>query len=717
MEELNRFLDILKKYLMVIIIVPLLTIVITFFLVRHLPDSYVSQAQIATGIVDETKQYQEVSILNQAMLQGDQVNQEFSNLIATMSLKQLLDQVSYQLIIHDLTSAVPFKEQSKLVNTLNREAKVHTLEVFKNLYAKKQGLNLSDQDEKGLFNILASMKYDSGSLNEKLSIFRLNSSDFISIQYESENPELSAFVVNTLSTEFVNYYSVLVRTNKVQATNFLAALLKAKSDTLAKKMEVLRNYKIKNRVLNLDEQSKQLYSRIVAYENKKQEAIQDVSSYAGTLNEIDRKFSPGERRYLEASVSKINQHIINTKDELSALYDLYYKNDFEGKYKKSIDSVQNQLTAQINRSSDQYINSPLAAKQALVQQKIDIEIKLDISRYSINALENEINNLNAQFDKLVPREAEVQTYEMGIDIATKEYMDILNKYNQSSLDSDISVKLNVVQLGMPGLPQPSKKMLLVILSGIISAAFCLVVLFVMYLLDTRVISAVQLANKTQLPVIGSINELNISSIDLKDIWKHEALPNAVLELKNQLRSIRYEIENGSKGKILVINSITPDQGKTFTAMSLAFAWMMTNKKVLIIDGNFNNPTISSHTNSSLFVEDFLKSSASLQIDSSDIPIMILKNRGGDKSLIEIADYKHIGKRLELAKEIFDVIIIETASLNIINQSKEWVSFADHVVGVFKYGQNIDEQKQGYVKYLQNKGVFMGWIMNKIPTKD
>lgn len=714
MDELRKFVGILKRYLLVIIIVPLLTVIVTYFLVRNLPSNYASDAQIATGIVDETKQYQQLSILNQSVLQGQQITQEFSNLMSMMRLKRVLDQVSYTLILNDLTSSKPLKAKSKLFGTLDKYARTHAISVYKQLYDQKKPLDLSNNDQLGLNEVLKSMKYDSESLNGSLNIFRSGDSDFITIQATSESPDLSAAIVNSLSSEFITYYSGVVRTNKIKATNFLGSLLKEKGDSLANRMASLKNYKIKNRVLNLDEQSKQLYQSIVEYDNKKQEAIQNTSSYAGALNEIDRKFDPNERRYLEATLSKVNLDIIDTKQELSAMYDMYYGNDMDDKYKGSIDSLDRKLTSEIHKSSDQYITNPLATKQSLVTQKIDLEIKLDISRYSINALERKLNTLNSEFDRLVPKEAEVQTYEMGVDIATKEYLDVLTKYNQSSLESGIGVKLTVIQQALPGTIQPSKKMLLVILAAVVSTVFCLVIFFLIFLLDRSVISPQQLAVKSDSPVLGTISDLTVDVVDLKEIWTTEDLPPSVLELKNQLRSLRYEVENDSKGKVLIVNSLSGNEGKTFMTISLAFAWAMTSKKVLVVDGNFNSPKISSFSNSSGYVEDFLNGRSFLEVTSE--PITILKNKGGDVSLMEVATQKQIEHALNQARNLFDLIIIETASLNVVNQSKEWISFADNILAVFKHGKALTDSRKAHVAYLQKTGKFLGWVMNKIPAK-
>lgn len=714
MEEIKKFLVLLRKFRLVLVIVPITIIIITFFLVRNMPNSYISQAQIATGIVDETRQ----SSINPSTAQGQQANQEFSNLIAMMRLKRILDRVSYRIILHDLTSSVPFNSKIQSLPELNGLKRRRTITAFQNLLRNGRPLNLFEKQDKNLNELLQSQKYDSESLNSKLNIFRSGDSDFILIQFDSDNPNLSSFVVNTLSEEFITYYQSLVKNNQLKTTAYLENLLTRKSDTLAVRMADLRAYKIQNRVLNLGEQSKQLYTRIIEYDDKKQETIQNTASIAGALNEIDRKFQPDERQYIEATLSKLNSKIISNKEELSRLYDLYYKNDLDEGYKQSIDSLQSKLNESIARSSDEYLNNPLSTKAALVQEKLSLEIKLDLSRYSINSLERELSLLNKQFDELVPKEADVQSLEMKIDIATKEYLDILEKYNQSNLESGFNVNLNIVQQGMPGLPQPSKKMLLVILSGIIGFVFCLLFIFIAYLLDNSITSPKTLADKSGSPVLGSVNRLSNSSIELAALWSDERInvPPLLLEFKDQLRSVRFEIENDLKDKMLIITSLDGNEGKTMIALSLAFAWKMTNKRVLLIDGNFEKPDLSSSSQSKLYLEDVFSGGISMNQSSNTSTIDVLCNRGKNSSLLEIATKDEIQAKLDQLQSLYDIIIIESSALTEINQAKEWLLFAQNIVGVFSSGKSISDSKFENIQYLKDSGFFLGWIFNKTSSK-
>ncbi|RXF72222.1 exopolysaccharide transport family protein [Arcticibacter tournemirensis] len=709
MDEIKKFLWLLRKHRYTIIIIPVIAILITYYLVRNLPNSYVSQARISTGLVDDSRQ---AALLNAISPRGQEVVQEFSSIVEMMRMKKILDQVSYKLIIHDLTAKKPFRNPRTLFKEFNPEQINRALKVYNNKYLKTEELNLWNKEQERLYHILTTIEYDSESLLNDLRINRAGDSDFINVEFRSENPELSAFVANTLSSEFIKYYTVLRKANQRKATTFLRKLVDEKKQGLDKSVDSLRNYKIRNRVLNLDEQSSQLYAQILEYNNRRQEVIKSIASNTGALNEIDRKFEPGERRYLESALTRLNQRIIGVRQELQALYDQYIESNFDEQYKMSIDSLQSILTAQINSTNDTYAYNPLNSKEELVRQKLNLEIQLDLARYSMHSIETELNDLNRQFDQLVPHEALVQSLERAVQGASQEYLDVLSKFNQSSLESGLSEKLNLVQSAMPGAAEPSKKMLLVILSGIISFVFCLVVLFVLFFIDNSISSAKELANKTQLPVLGQLKMMNGENVNLKKIWSDLPVNSEGHYFKESLRSVRFEMESALKGKILSISSLRGSEGKTLLAISIAYAFKMTGKRVLLIDGNFRNPDISRSAEPEVFLEDYFKGAPDSVITRLDPSVTIMANRGGDKSVLEIADASRIKNKFDQLKDSFDIIIIETPSLYY-NEAKEWINFSDDVVLVYEAGKSITESNTSYIQYLKGlNGKLAGWIFNK-----
>lgn len=719
--KLTKFLKLLYLHRLVLVAVPLVALLATYLLTQKLPDIYLSETDLSTGIIDPTQQ---VLGSAEASVQESKVNQQFSNLLGTIRLGKVMDQVSYSLMIHDLTTAQPFRPKSRLLLQLNADASLHALKVYQYKFQHREPLDLTNPDEAGLQNVLLAQKYDPESIKKNLVIYRTDNSDFVHLDLTSGQPQLSAFVLNTLCREFIAYTIADQQKNKGYSLGFLQKLMKQKQDTMNAKVAALRDYKIKNHILDLKDQSTSLYSQLTEYRDRKAQAEKDILSYNSAIANIDSRFDPNDRRYLEASAIKINAQVAQTRDRVNAANNQYIQSNFDARYKKNIDSLQNLLNTQIAQMSDKYVTNPLAGKESLVQEKVKMEITRDMSRSGLHNLDNQISLLNSQLDHIVPFDAAIQSYERDIEAATKEYTDVQNKYNQSSIESDVKTTIKQVQQAMPGAKQPSKKLLLILFSGILSAMFCVVVLFVMFYLDRTIRVPSDLANAAQTPVLGQLNWIDKAVIDFKLTDSSQQSTDEKQQFKNLLRSIRYEIDSelhddsnkaNGEGKVVVITSLSPSEGKSTVSMNLASAYAMTNKKVLVVDGNFDHPSLSKAAANKAYLEDFLKddNATILQTQNNSL-ISLLGNHGGDFSLLEKTSETIVRSKIDQLKKRFDIILIETQSLSLMNKAKEWIQFADKVVAVFEAGQSITPNKQIYIDYLHTlNSKFIGLILNKV----
>jgi len=713
--ELGNFIKVLYRHKFTLIIVPILTVIIAYFLVRSQSDVYTSQAQIATGLVDKTQQ----TLAGTAVEQQSEVNQDFDNLLEIIRSKKILDEVSYQLMIHDLTSSEPFRVPSKTFLELNKSARAHALAVFTNCYTNHQALSLFNADQDGLNTLMVSMKYDNASLLKNLSMYRAETSDFIDLEYSDDNPELTAFVVNTLAHEFITYYDFILKDNQEKAITFLASLVAAKKDTLDSTINRLKNYKIRNRILSLPEQSTAIYTQLADLQTHLEAAQRDEVANEAAIKSIDEQFKPGEERYFESKMVPLNQKIVNNTEQLKLLNQEYVESNFKDIYKRKIDSLQNAMDQNIGQSSDQNLVSPLSSKQALVGQRLTLQVAYELAKNSIGTIQDQIRNLNGSLSTIVPNEAVVQQDESSIDIAQKEYLDILNKYNQTSYDANLYGQLKQIETAMPGEVSPSKKMLLVILSGLISFVFCIVVFFILYFFDDSVKTPEDLANKTGVPVLGYLNLLSSSTIDLRKVWNDPNPDPETYHFRNLLQSIRFEVDTElGPNKVIVVNSLANREGKTFTATNLAYAYSLVNKRVLLIDGNFYNHGISRSVKSKLYLEDYFNGLLPDFMSYNTPKITVLSNKGGDGSLLEVTNEANIAEKFEKLREVFDIIIVETSSLNTLNKSKEWNKFADKILTIFEAGKNLRSHEKKHISYLKSlNGKFMGWVLNVVNKHD
>ena len=708
--ELAKFIKLLKKRKWILIGVPLITIGLTYFLVHKLADTFSAHGRMSTGLVDKSQQ-----IISTDGFQENKINIDFSNLMEVIRLNKVYDQVSYRLMLHDLTDSVPYRPPSKVLRQLSKSAIQNAVKVYTNHFKTRTPLSSYNQDENGLLVLINSMGYGYEALNKNIGIYRPNNSDFIDITFDSDDPNLSAFVVNSLTQEFINYYSDFVKNNQQKTVNFLDTMLRQKEAEMNRLKGLLKNYKIENRVLNLNEQARSLYGQLANFEAMKQEAEKNVAAFSGSLKNIEAKFNPSERKYFESTMIPINQQIASTKEYLMNMSDEYIRSNYNENIKKKIDSAKIIVSSQIQIAADKYIVNPLAAKESLVLEKIKLELDYDIAKFSLETLKEELVRLNKKFDLLVPHEAVIQNYEGAIDVASKEYLDAQFRYNKSSLESSMAVTLRQIEFGTPGPPSPSKKMIYVVMAGVVSFIACLLGLFIVFYLDDSIIAAHELADSTTQVVLGYLPLLTNSVLQLKQLWENQFDQNIRLQtFKEMLRSCRFEIESEmGKSKLLMVNSLCAGEGKTLFSMSLAFAYLMVRKRVLLIDGNFANPSISKSTNTDFFLEDFLTGETILPGYRPINEIMVMGNRGGDTSLLETSNSQNIADKLDELKEAFDIVIIEGPSLNSYSKSKEWVLFTEKVVAVFAAGKKITFNKKQNIHYLNDlDDKFIGWIFNK-----
>jgi Mrp family chromosome partitioning ATPase len=220
-----------------------------------------------------------------------------------------------------------------------------------------------------------------------------------------------------------------------------------------------------------------------------------------------------------------------------------------------------------------------------------------------------------------------------------------------------------------------------------------------------------LVGRTKLPLLGSLNLIPGVKPDLRKLWDVENRVR-MKQFKELLRSVRFEIDQELKGdKILAITSLSQYEGKTIVTTSLAYAYSAINKKVLLIDGNFNNPAVSKVIQPQLFVEDYFRTPS--YIDNSANTISVLGNRGGDITLLEINDEVNVKGIFNELKSRYDIILIDLPPLDSLNKSKEWILFANKTIAIFEANKKITRSQNQYIDYLKSlNGRFAGWVLNK-----
>ena len=364
----------------ILISIPILTIACSVFFVSRMDKKYKSVAQIATGFTtdDDVK-------LNEGGTNPFEINTNFTNIIESMNSIPVLSLVSYRLILHDLEDPKPFREfkaSDKTPDVVVDEKKlVWAKTIFKNRLEHFKPLNSVDPDDRVLYAILKGYEYDHESLVKKLWIARVTSSDFISVEYVSENPFLSALLVNAACEEFIRYNKALKIDRSSESIEFLEALVKEKKKTLDEKTANLNTYKVTNNVLNYNAESESKITLIADYEVNREKEEKNMNGLELSLSTVEGKIqSFGQLNQQE--VIQVNQSVINLRRQISEL-----SNAGAEANKAKINRLRDELQLEVSRLDA--INKSTSADElkTLEKERDQLKLELRISKSNLASIE------------------------------------------------------------------------------------------------------------------------------------------------------------------------------------------------------------------------------------------------------------------------------------------------------------------------------------------
>lgn len=713
-----RFIRVLLKRKFIIIAIPVIAVVIAFLLTKNIPEVYKSEAQIATGITEKTQ----ISLgSDDGEIKQFEIQNKFSNLIELIQSRKVLNLVSYKLLLNDLTTDTPFRKPSKKLQGLSDSDKEKAIKILRIKLDSIKNLTNADSFERDLMKLIASMKYDPLSLNKKLSVDRIKSSDFIEVKYESENPELSAFVVNSVCEELIRYYKIVTLQKSNEAIHLFSELAKQKKKELDEKVEELKVYKMRNGIINLYEQTKTLVDQVSSLELRREDWNKQIPSLRQAMKLIQSKFTDKQKLYYEADSRPYNERISLLKDNIKILTDKLITSGFtDQRLKDSISVLRRVLEKEIINTSDAFLLDPNAPKQELVNRRVAYEIDLEIAEYSVKSMDRELSRLYGLVASYAPIEASISAYQREISVAADVYLLILNKLNLARFDNiGLGDDLRQTEYGEAASnPEPSKRMMLIVLAGFLSFIVCIVVIFVLEYLDLTIKTPKQFEKLTGLKLLGYFNLLTSKKLDLNVLFSSEDLDFVSNTFKELLRTFRYEVmKRMGDLKVILFTSTGSGEGKSLFVSSLAYSLSLTGAKILILDTNFKNNSLTLNFRAKQTLEKFFKNKVSEEdaISKTSIEnIDIIGCQGGLYSPSELINNKDARKKLKELEKKYDYILLEGPSLNKYSDSKELANITDRMIGVFSASAVLDDADKNSIKFFKQTGEkYLGSILNKV----
>jgi capsular exopolysaccharide synthesis family protein len=696
--------------------------------------TYKSATTISTGLLDPVGINSEEAT---PYISSEMLDISFNNHVEKMQSESMKRLLSFKLLIHDLEGQVsPFRtleeEESLEIQTVNLNNLVSAL---KEKIAVLDGSQFDRDMELNYLAVAKAYNYDRESIDDMLVVYRKGKTDLLGIDFETEDPFLSAYCASTLADLFLEVNKYEQEKTYLEDFEFAQNDTKKKKEILDSLRYTLNNYRTKHQLLDISKQAGGILGIKDDLESLLIESETNLLSSAESISTLDKYLSDADINIIKDKVKTINnnENIQYFEIQINILREDYIDNP-DAKILAEIEALEEQKLSMMGKIADQEsadmsnINKDLT--KDLLSTKIENELVLASSRASKEAINKLLRKKNSEATTLLSHYSIVDKLTGDMNIASDAYDRAKDIENDKKVALDkaayplaIREKANVADE-----PQSSLKLVITAFSGVVGGTFATLALLMLAFMDNSLSNTHQFRKFSDIDLIGTLNELKQKNVNLKELFGSE-LNNQPLEVfKESIRSLRHEIEQTNK-KSFLFTSTKEQQGKTFLIIMLAHALTLKGKRILLIDTNFKNNSltrmfdennIKNKLTSRLLGEANLdtefetknanSSSTMFSMDNVDI----LGNRGGMSSPSELFAGKEFSKLLQNFTNTYDYIFLEGPALNKYADSKELIEYVDKVITVFSASNSVDAADKKSITYLQKlNGKLMGAVLNKL----
>ena len=738
MEFLYLFRALLRRKWIILICV-VVSVATTFFFTRNFKKSYKSNAQLSTRFTVSDQPNGAVNYIQSEF--------KFGNLIENITSPKVVSLVSYHLLLHDLQSSAPFTvlnpKQELAVRDIDKQ------KIILNLSAHLDSLSIlapEDPNDQQILYLLGVYGYSEDAISSRLKVDRFQKTDYIDIEFRSENPMLSAFVVNTLCDEFRRFYNLTEREHTDIAVSTLDSVVRQKKAVLDQKQAAKEQYMSNNKLVDVTMEGSNKLAQISSLEQQEIDENSSLRNEQYRLKQLDdlirnaRSRTAGEDPNPTTSKNPSTAGGVNPNSEYIRLRKEY--NDLNNEYikkgsndpdmKKRLDAIsQNMAKLNVTEGGDAGVSdggsTSSASMDALQQKRIDAAGAVEASNNKIASLEAKLAQLRSGLSGVAASGANLDRFDKDIQLASAEYTSAKDQYNMALNARESQPDFKQTLIGEPALgPEPSKRMLIMVVAGL--GAFFIAALVIIFLefFDNSIRSPSQFQRLTGLRLLGSVNRIkligqeNVLNKIAKFDQEEERRDSTFLEL---MRKLRYEVESSNK-KIFLFTSTEPQQGKTALVQALSYILSLGKKRVLIIDTNFCNNDLTKNINAEPVLEKYDLNGAAFDksafrkfvTPTSVARVDIIGCAGGDYTPSEILPKNHLLNHLQELKEEYDFILLEGAPLNEYTDTKELENYVEGIIAVFSAEASLAAIDKESIKFLHdNREKFLGAILNKVDT--
>lgn len=518
LQYIFRFLYRIRWWL---IIAPLLVALVVILRTRNMERSYPVDMTIYTGIVSGyAMETGETNIQSSTV-----VNNTIDNIINIILSKETLREVCLHLYARHMIYGDP-DEDNEYIRAVNyRHLQRITPEAVKKLIDKssedKTVENLKGYEKASPHNFVYGLfnwnhpHYCYAALST-IKVVRLGNSDMLRVFYAANDPGVAYQTLLLLNKLYTREYKTLQFGSTSNAIRYFEEELARVGKELRENEDSLTNYNVRNRIINYDEQTKQVAALDKEYDLRYQDILLNYNSANASIRHLEMQLDENVQ-YLKGNaefLTKLNRvSDLNTRvAEMEAFYtdstsSVYTQRQLNN-YKQQLEQAEKELVDFSQSFSNRKYTREGYPTSNFVTQWLEELLKLEKSKAEIKVLETHKKELDKQYSHFSPIGSTIKRQERSIDFIERNYLSILSSLNAARLRLK-SLEMNSASLKLINPPvfplnaEPSKRKMLVMGAYAGSLVFLLGFFLLVDLLDRTLRDRIRTEHITGAKVLGA----------------------------------------------------------------------------------------------------------------------------------------------------------------------------------------------------------------------
>lgn len=576
-----RFLYKIRWYLVVL---PTIALVVAWFMTRNTERVYDANTTIYTGMITG------YNIEGGSGASGGNPQTNITNLMLIIQTDNTIHEVALKLFARCMMYGNPNKDNNyitaehfrQLNASVPPEVKAlinpqNELETYRNLKAYER-----PSQDNYLFGLLNYHPYFSiNSITSRLKVLQLERSDIIDIAYSANDPGICYNTLDILNEVFANQYQQLRYGETMNVIKFFEKEVKRLYRNLTVAENDLIKYNVKNRIINYDEQTKQVAGLEAQQQVKNNELRMNIATTEALIAYLKQQLgdrskvieSNQEFSSLVRDITRLQSRIANLKLMSSENGGNNNEAQLElSKAERQLEATTKKVKELTHTLESSNFNTETGVKAAaLVDRWLEQVILLEKTKAELGAQDIMQQSIDQQFIFYSPIGATLDRKDRHIGFIEGNYMEMLKALNSARLrQRNLQMSTAVLRvLNPPMFPlnaQPTNRMMTLLSAFMLAFIFTATYFFIIEMLDRTLRDRMRSERITQVPVMGCYPK--------ESTLRYRRFNKTIndMALRQLSKSL---LPNFKEGQQNVLNLLSTDaaNGKSYIAQELENYWL------------------------------------------------------------------------------------------------------------------------------------------------